>query len=274
MPILASFSGGPLRVYGLVRRKPILSTLSYLVVAGGGSTGIDSDTFEQGGAGAGGFLTGVANTYSGLVFTIFVGAGGGVNASGSNSYIRSSDEISLNVESAGGGRGGCYHRYLGYYNALPGGSGGGNQGGDGTGFSAGAVGYAPQGNNGGGAVLSPGLGKNRGGGGGAGSAGGDGSTSPAPTGSSGAGGSGLASPISGTPVTYARGGTAVSPGINGAAGTGNGADIGVKLGGSGIILVKTSNSSISTYTGSPILTSSGDGNTVFTFSGSGTITFQ
>lgn len=279
MPILASFTSGPLKVYGLINKRTRISTISYLVVAGGGSTGLTNDgySWNQGGAGGGGFLTGVANVSTGLILSVTVGGGGSYGSGGSNSYIRSSDDASLNVESAGGGAGGIYHVYIGYFAPMPGGSGGGSQGGDGTGPSAGAAGYPPQGNKGGDAVLSPGYGRNRGGGGGAGSAGGNGSTSPAPTGSSGSGGSGLASPISGTPVTYARGGSAIDPypgtRPDGTAGSGNGADVFYHLGGSGIVFIKASNNSVGSYTGSPTLTSSGDGNTVFKFSGSGTITF-
>ena len=273
MPSLASLLSGVLRTQSIRRSSPILpiGIISYLVVAGGGSTGLDGGTTLQGGGGAGGFLTGTVNVASGLTFTMSVGAGGGVNASGSNSYIRSSDTVTLNVESMGGGRGGIYHPAVGYRGPENGGSGGGNAGPlDGTGFVPGGLGTPGQGNNGGGTPLTPGGFRSAAGGGGAGSAGQNGVSGP--SGFNGVGGNGLASPISGTPVTYSVGGSA-NPGGSGAAGSGNGADAGVKLGGSGVIFVRASNGSISTYTGSPIITSIGDGNTIFKFTGTGTLEF-
>lgn len=251
-------------------------SISYLVIGGGGSSGLDSDTYDNAGGGAGGMLFGTVTMLSGLTLSISVG-GGGTNSTGSNSYIRSSDaNASMNVESSGGGRGGYSHRYIGYNPAYPGGSGGGAGGADGTTFQPGATGIPGQGNNGGGCTFNPGSAKNSGGGGGAGGVGQNGT--PTVPGINGAGGAGLASPISGTPVTYARGGNA-TPGVAGAAGTGNGADAGVgptagKSGGSGVVFVKVPNNSIAIVTGSPILTSTGDGNTSYKFVGTGTMTFN
>jgi hypothetical protein len=275
MPIFASFSGGSLKVNNLLYAKGfgyLPDAVSYLVIAGGGSTGYDSDTYYFGGGGGGGYLTGTANVYSGLVFSISVGAGGGFYASGSNSFIRASNTQVANVESMGGGRGGMYHRYIGYVGPENGGSGGGNAGPlDGTGFVSGGLGTPGQGFNGGGTPLTPGGFRPGAGGGGAGSAGQNGVSGP--SGYNGVGGNGLASPISGTPVTYSRGGNGGGGGASGPANSGYGANGGnFSLGGSGVVFFRVANNYVSSYTGTPILTSTGDGFTVFKFTGAGTVT--
>ena len=256
--------------------------LTYLVVAGGGGSAIDSDTFYSGGAGAGGVLQGIVTIPIGITLSLSVGGGGSVNSTGSNSFIRSSDgNSSMNVESAGGGRGGCYHRYQGFFSPEPGGSGGGDSGGDGTGTRAGATGIPGQGGNGGSASLTPGGFRPSGGGGGGGGNGGNG-TGPG----TGAGGAAYTSTITGTSVSYAGGGAGVSgstsapggaPAGSGTINTGGGAGGGSQgtTGGSGLVIVRMSNTiaALATTTGSQTKRSAADGNTAFVFTGAGSITF-
>ena len=181
--------------------------VSYLVIAGGASGGINNQ-YDQGagGGGAGGFRESKAadDTYSqspaaasgGLSvtatgFPITVGAGGAAfttpNANAGNS---GSNSIFSSITSAGGGGGGS-RQSPSCRVGVAGGSGGG---GGGAGAAAGAGNTPPvsppQGNNG--AAAGPHVG---GGGGGINAAG-----------SSGVGGAGQATSISGSPVTRAGGG--------------------------------------------------------------------
>ena len=182
--------------------------VSYLVIAGGASGGINNQ-FDQGvgGGGAGGFRESKSadDTYSqspsaasgGLSvtatgFPITVGAGGAAfttpNANAGNS---GSNSIFSSITSAGGGGGGS-RQSPSCRVGVAGGSGGG---GGGAGAAAGAGNTPPvsppQGNNGG--TSGPHVG---GGGGGINAAGN----------SSGVGGAGQATSISGSPVTRAGGG--------------------------------------------------------------------
>jgi len=183
------------------------NTVSYLVIAGGGSGGVPNT--YTGGGGAGGFREGKdapidsytaspLNAPSGLTITaqtysVTVGAGGA--SSGANG----SDSVFSTITSAGGGRGR-------YGNGAPE-VGSGGSGGGGSGGGPGAAGSGntppvspPQGSNGGGGpTCSPRYG--RAGGGGAVDAGSAGS----PT-SGGEGGDGTTSSISGSSTTYAAGG--------------------------------------------------------------------
>lgn len=183
--------------------------IEYLVVAGGGGGG-RGGFGNAGGGGAGGMRTGtltsIPNTY-----TITVGAGGALQASGSNSIFST-------VTSTGGGRGGDNNQ-----TGFSGGSGGGG----GTAFGgsvaagSGTSGQGSSGGNGGGDGGSP----SGGGGGGRGGSGGGGTTSKG-----GDGGIGLQSSISGVSTYYAGGG---GGGSRGGMGRGNGGDGGGGIGANG-----------------------------------------
>jgi len=174
-------------------------SVDYVVVAGGGGGGSTADNVGSGGGGAGGFLQGSGFP---IVFNnqITIGAGGtgapstaALSTNGSNSLVKTLSNVSNNIQTFGGGRGGSSGGpFTRTYAGMPGGSGGGAY----AITPIGALGTPGQGNNGG----------NRGnyGGGGGGGAGGAGSDGVVNTG--GAGGVGTANPISGTPVTYAQGG--------------------------------------------------------------------
>ena len=149
----------------------------YLMVAGGGGGGEKTSGGGAGGGGAGGLLTSFTPLTS-TPYTISVGAGGSLNASGVSTTFNS-------LTALGGGKGG------GIISGTAGGSGGGaggytvqNYGGSGT---------VGQGNDGGDNVSIAG-----GGGGGAGAAGSDGDV--------GNGGVGLSSSISNILTWYAGGG--------------------------------------------------------------------
>ena len=196
---------------------PKLSSIEYLVVAGGGSGG-----GWGGGAGAGGMLTGsLSGEYeSGSKFDIVIGAGASrnaYNASGDADYQQglngSSSSLAPNtgttftrIDTVGGGGGGDY-------------SGGnataGSDGGSGGGAAAkhpsysgasGGSGTAGQGNDGGSTASSGNYYPGGGGGGGAGQAGQQGSGN-----TGGPGGSGSLSSITGTATYYAGGGSGHSP---------------------------------------------------------------
>jgi hypothetical protein len=174
-------------------------TVEYLIVAGGGSGGLDN----AGGGGAGGLLTG-ATTVSPQAYTITVGAGGINNQlynyrgpAGSNSSA-----FGLTAFGGGGGGGGDSggaQSGTNFANSqLAGGSGGSGGGGASEGGDgAGGLGTTSQGNNGGAGLLGSG-----GGGGGAGSSG----TSATAATNPGNGGSGIASSITGVLTFYAGGG--------------------------------------------------------------------
>ena len=208
------------------------NTVGYLVVAGGGAGGNN----HGGGGGAGGYREGrnvpvdnftasplVADaptnavTVSEQAYSIQVGGGG--TAPGNNGApANGTPSIFSTITAAGGGYG-------------PGGSGDGGPGGSGGGAGgqggpAGGTGNTPpttpaQGRNGG-RALNPDAGA--GGGGGAGNGGGDGDPRCGP---GGPGGNGVASSITGSPVTRAGGGGGGNggsppPGIGGTGGSGGG----------------------------------------------------
>jgi hypothetical protein len=205
--------------------------VDYLVIAGGGSGG----NYYGGGGGAGGYRESKDTTInsphtasplaatSGLTITtttypVTVGAGATpatactvtVGNAGSNSIFST-------ITSAGGAGGGRASS-----GGLPGGSGSGA----GYGLTGGTGNTPPvsppQGNNGGGGNSAPSY--NAGGGGGAGAVG---ATAVSPTGNAGNGGVGLASSITGSPVTRAGGGGGGygedgAPFVGGTGGTGGG----------------------------------------------------
>ena len=213
------------------------NTVSYLVLAGGGSGGYNIG----GGGGAGGFREGKSssdcytasplNAPAGLpvpaqAYPITVGGGASGSGTSPGPGNKGSDSVFSTITSTGGGGGGS--RYL-PGPGLPGGSGGGGGTTDGCapsfptlapcGSNKGSGNTPPvsppQGQNGGGAVLS----NPASGGGGAGAAGATGGGS-----TSGPGGNGVTTSINASPVTRAGGG-------GGGAHTGIGQTVGT--GGSG-----------------------------------------
>ena len=195
-------------------------TCDYLVVAGGGGGG----TPLAGGGGAGGLRSTVTATggggslesalslASGTGYTVTIGAGGAVNANGSNSVFST-------ITSTGGGRGGYYSNVAG----ATGGSGGGGGGGDGT--VAGGSGTANQGYAGGTGNDGAGSGyvtRVGGGGGGAGAVGANanGTTSVAGNGGAGVQITALATPTQTGASGYYAGGGGGSIQASGTAGTG------------------------------------------------------
>jgi hypothetical protein len=219
--------------------------VEYLVVAGGGGGGGGiSGGNHGGGGGAGGYLTG--STTLSTPASVTIGAGGvGV---GNITFGNPGSNSVLGPVTATGGGGGGYTLGNDGTDGLAGGSGGG-AGWDQNFDQVGGLGTPGQGNNGG-----IGIGGGGGIGGGAGASGAS-------------GGSGTASPISGSPVTYAIGGTASGATGNRPANTGHGGhgwQIGY-AGGSGIVIVRYLGEQ--TATGGTI-TSSG-GYIIHTFTGDG-----
>jgi hypothetical protein len=241
-------------------------TITYLVVAGGGS-GAVANYREAGGGGAGGLLTSTASFKIGVTYSIIVGAGGAANpggggqnqdniAPGISGGISSLIGGSVSVSASGGG-GASY----GSYDAPLPGAGGGSGGGGGGRPAAtnGGAGIPGQGNNGGNGTDSGSYG---GSGGGAGSAGT----------TNGSGGAGLSSSITGTSVTYATGG-AVGSGASGGTNTGNGGggalnDGNAGAGGSGIVVLSIPTINYTGITtGSPTVVVNGS-NTILIFTSS------
>lgn len=269
---------------------------SYVIVAGGGGTNID----YSGGGGAGGMVTGTTSFIPGVQYTITLGSGGaagtslsGQGGSGGPSSL-SGTPISTVTAVGGGGSNGASSAFP---SGASGGSGGGGAGQPGK--NGGGSGTPGQGNSGGTGTFSPN--ENTGGGGGAGASGGNGVTGPVR--STGAGGTGLATSISGSPVTYAGGGggggyapqgssagaggaggggagsnSVGGKGTNGTANTGGGAggaggaSGAGSTGGSGIIILSVPTANYSgVTTGSPTVTTSGS-NKILTYTSSGTYT--
>jgi PKD repeat protein len=162
-----------------------VTTIEYLVVAGGGAGG----SYGAGG-GAGGFLTGTLTGLSGSQ-TVTVGASGvggaGRGGNGGNSVFAT-------ITATGGGGGGG----SGNNDGSNGGSGGGARGSGGS--TTVGTGTAGQGNNGG---MGDKSGSNYLGGGGGGASAVGGAATAA---NGGAGGAGLPSSITDVPVNYAGGG--------------------------------------------------------------------
>jgi hypothetical protein len=250
------------------RQFSINITLSYsaqyLVVAGGGAQGGYaipsplSSSGNAGGGGAGGLLTGFTNLTAGVTYTMTVGDGGTprqVGTGGSGGLSRLSGPTVITA--TGGGGGGSATQFGGTPNGSvgsPGGSGGG--GGGGPAITAGS-GVPGQGNPG-----QAGVAVNVGGRGGG--AGAPGATS----------GVGVANSITGSPVTYARGGG--SPGWLAATNSGNGGySPTVGAGGSpGVVIlsVPTALYNAPGVTGTATAAPIGPGQTVITFTGPGTYT--
>lgn len=181
-----------------------ITTVRYLVVAGGGAGGAAGGNDGSGGGGAGGVLAGTfsvgASSYS-----MSVGAGGASSSSGAGSHNPAnfnganstlSGSALTTITAKGGGSGSSESGVSrAAQNGGSGGGGGGYSGAKGTGT-------AGQGNDGG-STSAPGDG----GGGGAGAPGGNGKTSNGVTNAR-AGGVGVANNITGTSTYYGGGGGA------------------------------------------------------------------
>lgn len=175
---------------------PVRTTsVTYLVVAGGGSGGAGGSNGGGGSGGAGGMRTGTLAVTPGASLQVVVGAGGATNAN--TKGIKGENSVFGTITSIGGGYGG-WGSAMGTtdYHGGPGGSGGGAGG---VAGGTGGAGTTGQGYAGGSFVGS------QGGGAGGGGAGGVGGNSSGATG--GTAGIGASSSISGSAVTYATGGT-------------------------------------------------------------------
>ena len=226
------------------------NTISYLVVAGGGSGGNGGGSSGgSGAAGAGGGAGGYRESKSPVdsytsspivgsaavaitaqAYPITVGAGGATSPAGGGVSNPGSNSIFSTITSAGGGGGGVRQScVVGRQDGQPGGSGGGgtvNTPGKGAGNTPPVS--PPQGQPGG--QTSPAGNNSGGGGGGAINDGGDAPDGPPnPGGVGGVGGNGTTSSITASPVAYAGGGggggggdppTGTNPG--GAGGSGGG----------------------------------------------------
>jgi hypothetical protein len=239
------------------------TTVDYLVVAGGGGGGGGGAGSGGGsGAGAGGFRTNYPSSCAGIpvsvtAYPITVGAGGTGGAGTSSppgNGVSGSNSIFSTITAAGGGGGKygpCYSQA-----GEPGGSGSGASGGT-PGDQPGGTGNTPpvsppQGNPGGSGAPypqpAPQIFSSAGGGGAGGAGGGSG---PGPR----QGGVGSANSISGSPVTYSRGGTGgtydppttpISPepansgngGFGKSSGPGGGVATTGATGGSGIVVIR------------------------------------
>jgi len=202
-----------------------VTSVEYLVVAGGGGgAGGHGTAHGGGGGGAGGYRTAtLTGLTAGTSYTVTVGAGGsggtvrGVGTRGNNSVFGS-------ITSTGGGGGGAY-----FTAATSGGSGGGA--GASTDFITGGSGTAGQGYAGGNTPTQN-FTTNGAGGGGSSGAGANGVNN----GSVAAGGTGTASSITGTSVTRAAGGAGglgntSAAGTSGSDNSGNGGGGGSAVGG-------------------------------------------
>jgi hypothetical protein len=214
-----------------------LIPIDYLVIAGGGGGASGDGVAQGGGGGAGGLRSTVTATGGGGTletalscaigsnFTVTVGTFGAGGASGGADGFAGSNSVFSTITSVGGGRG----RFTQIGGNGGSGGGGGSTGGGNT---AGGTGTANQGFDGGTSFsVSP---YPAGGGGGAGGPGENFNNNA---------GAGLAVSITGTSVTYARGGMGGTNGVSaGTANRGNGGD-GVRsgaayAGGSGVVILR------------------------------------
>jgi hypothetical protein len=209
--------------------------VEYLVIAGGGGSGLaNTGSPRAGGGGAGGYRTGYLEV-TGQSYSITVGDGGtGSTDSQVAPNHSGEDSVFSTITSVGGGGGanGSVDNTA-YCTGQNGGSGGGGGAYAFTsGGGSGGTGTSEQGNAGGTGYHNSGVWASGGGGGGAGGTGTNGAS-----GTGGNGGAGLASSITGSSVTRAGGGASVShtnssgsssggggvAGANGTANTGGGA---------------------------------------------------
>jgi hypothetical protein len=247
-------------IIGIVASQnyPRTIQVEYLIVGGGGGGGqAVGYNGDNGGAGAGGYLTNTIAFTPSTTYNISVGSGGAIRTNGTNSYISS-------IISYGGGFGGPEQDTGISGNGGDGGSGGGTGNRWIYAIPTAGQGTIGQGNNGG--ISSLDSDNGGGGGGGAGLVG----SAPPGANSAGNGGVGLQSSITGTATYYAGGGGGGTRGstrgnggsggggagaisgtnaVNGTANTGGGGGgagvTGVaSAGGSGVIIIKYLN----TYT--------------------------
>jgi len=216
------------------------NTVGYTVVAGGGGGGYSGDGHQGGGGGAGGFREGrnasidnftasplVANAPTNAViltvqgYPITVGGGGAGSSAQPTKGGDGNNSVFSTITSALGGGGGTGSNSRSVRAGGDGGSGAGSAG-SGLPVSPGGAGNTPpvappQGNPGGAGSQNPGQGGSGGG------AGGAGATSPSNTVTQ-AGGPGVATSITGSPLTKSVGGSTVGggPGPAAAANTGSG----------------------------------------------------
>jgi len=286
--------------YGTSATSGNLPTVSYLVIAGGGSGGADpSNGASAAGGGAGGYRNSYSgDTYSGgssslesplaitlgTNYTVTVGAGGTAPPNTGSSWNNGNNSVFATITSLGGGGGNNSNTVDGDV-----GSGGGRQNSSaGIPGGAGTTGQGTAGGDG----LRPGSDFMGGGGGGAGTAGTNATSSAA-----GSGGSGLASTITGSSVTRGGGGAASSylnnhgsaglggggsaVGGAGSANTGGGGGAGRRgasagAGGSGIVILRYPNSlTISVGAGLTSSTTTDGSDKVTTFTaGTDTVSFS
>ena len=271
----ADSSGGYLAPAGV-------TSVEYLVVGGGGGGG----GTIGGGGGAGGFRTGTLAVTAGTHYTVTVGAAGAAGAVAANGSD-GGDSVFATITATGGGGGGSDDPE----NGRDGGSGGGG-GTDGGPDAVGSGGSSTAYGNDGGSAYDSSPTFAGGGGGGSGAVGGNGATG----GDGGDGGAGTANSITGASVTYAGGGGGSGRGTGGVGGTGgsggggngssnyNGGGAagtagtantgsgggggdqsgGSAAGGSGIVIIKDSKGTVTSYT-----TSQG---TVHTITANGDVT--
>jgi len=279
-----SFTVAATNEYNQVTTRNFSITVSALIVetllvAGGGAG-------SGGGGGAGGLLYYGSETpktpngsalglQTGVTYSITVGGGGTSSSNGSNSVMSGTNFTTLTAVGGGAGGGGL--------NGGNGGSGGGAPRIIPTGIGLGTTG---QGNNGGTGVDANNA---SGGGGGAGAVGGNAG------GAGGNGGAGLNYSISGSSVGYAGGGGGGGANGGGSAAQGGGAGAsggaasgttntggggggiytnGPGAGGSGVVILRYSDSlaAATSTTGSPTITVTG-GYRIYRFTGNGSITF-
>ena len=236
-----TFTGPGTFCVSAISSTPAENTVGYLVVAGGGGGGYSGDGHQGGGGGAGGFREGknapiddftgsplVASAPTNAVtissasaFPITVGAGGTGSTAQPTKGGDGNNSVFSTITSALGGGGGTGSNSSSVRAGGDGGSGAGSAG-SGLPVSPGGAGNTPpvsppQGNPGGAGSQNPGQGGSGGG------AGGAGATSPSNTVTQ-AGGPGVATSITGSPLTKSAGGSTVGagPGPAASANTGSG----------------------------------------------------
>jgi fibronectin-binding autotransporter adhesin len=203
-----------------------VSSVDYLVVAGGGGGGEGlSGTYSGGGGGGGGVANGTFSLSSASI-RISVGDGGGWRTQGTDSSFG-------NILAGAGGFGGRYHVDAG--SVGTGGAGyaaGGGGGGAGNLISSGSAGGT-------GSQRTGGTGGGNGGLGWGGSGGGAGGNAVTGSGNGGTPGAGVASSITGTSVTYGSGGAATGSAAPANSGQGgNSSYYGTTKAGSGVVILR------------------------------------
>ncbi len=246
-------------------------TVKALVVGGGASGGVsDTSNGGAGGGGAGGYAYDPTHIVAPGSYSITIGLGGATKTGAGNngaSGNNGSDTIFDTITAKGGGGGGGSNSN----NAQQGGSGGG-----GGNYNAGATALGSQGFAGGSSANNDGR-FDGAGGGGSSAVGGDTINT---AGGAGQGGAGTSNSISGSPVTYATGG---SGGVNGGGskvdgvnpgdgGNGNNYNTGPGAGYKGIVVIAypiNGSTGVSTDSTGGTITQSG-GYQIHTFTTDGT----